>query len=163
MVENKDFTIDYQKQEISFQYDISGVSLITLIYYFVGLFAVREFLQEFLVDIYDDTIINIEKWASLINGIFLTNHNELIDYYNIQDKTEYSAANYLTTHTINQVHLLDGTSDRSGTIAKLQLKFKVAGQMKLVKELKDGYGLIDKIHSPGKILLHSVDIEFEVG
>ena len=106
LVENKDFDINYQNAAISFSFDLSEASSIILQYSFVGVFTIREFQQEFLVDIYDVNLADVEKWSSLVTGIILTNHDELLEHYNLIEKTEYLANQFITTHTIDQIQIL---------------------------------------------------------
>jgi hypothetical protein len=162
LVENKDFAIDYQDASILFSYDLSNADSILLKYSFAGVFTMREFRQEFLVDIFDGDMAKVEKWASLATGMILTNHDELCERYNVTDKTEYVANQFITTHSIDHIHMLEGIPSNAGAIFKLQLQLKVAGQLKLAKEIIDGFGLIEKIHSPGRISEHPIDIEVEL-
>lgn len=162
LVENKDFSIDYQNATILFAYDLSKASHILLKYSFAGVFTMREFQQDFLVDIFDDDMGKVEKWASLTTGMILTSHDEQLEQYNLANKTEYVANQFLTTHTLDRIHLLEGVPSSAGANFKLQLKFRAAGQLKLVKEITSGFGLIEKIHSPGKISTQPVDIEIGV-
>ena len=162
LVENKDFIIDYQQAKILFTVDVAKAGHFLLKYSFVGVFTVREFQQDFLVDIFDDDNGDVEKWASLTTGMILTNHDELVERYNFTDKTEYLANQFFTSHTLDRIQILEGMNDRSGAILKLQLKFKTFGQLKLVKAIAGGFGLIEKIHSPGRISEEPVDIEIGV-
>ncbi|NUM65905.1 hypothetical protein HUU39_11615 [candidate division KSB1 bacterium] len=163
LVENKDFEIDYQQAKIVFTYDLAKASHILLKYSFVGVFTMREFQQDFLVDIFDDDIAEVEKWASLATGMILTSHDELIEQYNFTTKTEYTANQFLTYHTLDRIQMLEGVPSRADNCVKLQLKFKVVGQMKLTKAITSDFGLIEKIHSPGRISEQPVDVEIELG
>lgn len=162
LVEDKDFTIDYQNGAILFTRDVSGAGLILLKYSFVGIFTVCEFQQGFLADIYDGTGAEVEKLASLVTAMILTNHDQLIERYNFTDKTEYLAGQFLSTHALAQIQVIEGVHGRSDSAFKLQLRFKAAGQMTLTKEITEGFGLIEKIHSPGRISGEPVDIEIVV-
>jgi hypothetical protein len=102
---------------------------------------------------------DVEQWASLINSMLLTNQNELIEHYNLTDKTEYTANQYLSTHSIDRINLLTGVPEALNQSIKFQFTFEVHGQIKLAKEIEGGFGLIEKIHSPGSTSVHPVDIE----
>lgn len=162
LVEDKDFTINYQGATILFSYDLAEASSVRLKYSFVGVFTVREFQQEFLADIYDDDKAAVEKWASLTTAMILTSHDELVEGYNLIARTEYVANRFTTSHTIGQIQVLEGVLGRSDSTFSLQLKYNVAGQVKLTKEIVDGFGLIERIHSPGRISEHPVDIDIGV-
>lgn len=157
--EDKDFTIDYQNSTILFDYDISKADNILLRYSFVGIFTIREFEQDFVMDVYDENMADIEKWASLANTMILTNHDELIKNYNFTDITEYVANRFICVHTIDRIDFLSGIPDTSEKSPKFQFRYHVQGQIKPVKEIVEGFGLIKKIHSPGRISEHPVDIE----
>ena len=159
LVENKDFTIDYQNATIAFSYDMTAAGHIMLAYSFVGVFTIREFQQLFLIDVYDEDMADVEQWTSLINSMVLTNQNELIEHYNFTDKTEYTANQYISTHTIDRIDLLAGAPEALNQAIKFQFTFQVHGQIKLAKEIVGGFGLIEKIHSPGSTSVHPVDIE----
>ena len=156
-VENKDFTVDYRNAAILFNHDLSGAGRIVLKYSFVGVSTIREFKAELLLDVYDSRMTHVEKWASLANAIILTNHDELTQRYNFSHRTEYVANRYYSTHTINHIQALNGILDASGAVPKLQFKFQVQGQVKAVKEILEGYGLIEKIQISGDVLGEPVD------
>jgi len=159
VLENKAFTIDYQTPAVSFSADLSEASLIRLTYSFVGVFTVKEFQQQFLVDVYDTGMAAVEKWASLANGMILTSHDELIEQYNVTAKTEYIANQFITRHTLGRLQSLEGSPGRQESALKMQLTYSATGYITLIKEIVDGFGLIQKIHSPGQISDHPVDIE----
>lgn len=163
VLENKDFTIDYQTPAITFSADLAEASVVRLTYSFVGVFAVKEFEQRFLVDIYEADLALVEQWASLATGMILTNHDELIEQYNITAKTEYVANQFITRHTLDRLHILEGSPGRQESALTMQLTYKAIGQVTLIKEIIDGFGLIEKIHSPGQISEHPVDVEIAVG
>ena len=162
MTENKDFTVDYQDASVLFSYDISGASNMVLTYSFVGVFTLREFRQDLLIDVYDSDMASIEQWVALICTMILTNHDELLEQYNQTDKTEYIANQYMVTNTISRIDLLEGIPDTSGSNPRFKLALAVQGQTKAVKEILDGFGLIEKVHSPGKISDHIVDVDIGV-
>lgn len=162
LVEDKDFTIDYGNRTIFFSNDVASAGTIALTYSFVGVYMIREFQQVFLVDVYDDDHVEVEKWASLITSMILTNQDELIEHYNVTAKTEYIANQFLTTHTIDRIHILSGNPNHSGSLFNIQLRYEVAGQMKLIREIIDGFGIIEKIHSPGRISEQPVDIDIDL-
>jgi len=159
LAEQRDFIVDYQNADILFSYDLSQADALILTYSFVGVFTIREFQQDFLIDVYDGASAGVEKWASLANAMILTSHDELIKNYNVTDKTEYLANQFISAHTIDRINLLAGIPDASQTVPKAQFTFQVQGQIKAVKEIVGGFGLITKIHSPGRISDQPVDIE----
>jgi hypothetical protein len=158
-MENKNFTVDYQSATILFSFDISEASDILLQYSFVGVFVIQEFQQDFLMEVYDNNMADVEKWASLAHAIITTNHDELIANFNFTDTAQYVANQFLSAHTINRIELITGVPDASRNEPGLRLTYKVQGQIKLVKEIVGGFGIIEKIHSPGRISDHPVDIE----
>lgn len=143
--ESTDFTINYQQATITFKHNLSNVSKIQLQYSFLGILTVREFQQDFLIDICDQELTNIEKISSLAAGIIITNHDELIQYYNFTQPTEYQTDKLTTIHTINQIHLLEGIYTTLTTPLKLQLRFNVIGQLKLTKTITEGVSPIKEI------------------
>ncbi len=134
--------------------------LLVLDYSFAGVFTIREFQQTLLIDLYDTDPAAVEKWASLTAGILLTHLDELF----AGAKTQYpSQKSVTTTHAIDQLELVEGTPLASdGKTTGLQLTFNVTGSLQLIKEITEGVGLIEQIHSPGKTPTDGVDIDIGV-
>jgi hypothetical protein len=162
LVEDRDFEIDYQQASLSLHETPQPGGVLRLRYSYVGVFTIREFQQQLLIDIYDTDLAAAEQWASLVTGIILTDQQEFIAAFNTTAKTEYQAGPYLTGHTLNQINFLEGTPTYTDALFNIQLKFNISGQLKLVKKISDGFGLIETIHSPGKTAKPGVDIDIEV-
>lgn len=162
LIEGEDFDVDYREATLSLREQPDSAGLILLRYAYVSIFTVQEFQQELLIDIYDDDLRAVEPLASLISGIILTNSTNFIETFNTRAKTEYQAGPYATTHTIAQINLLEGLTNRLETIYSLQLKFNVIGQLMLIKEVVDGFGLIEQIYSPGKTPRPGVEIDVRI-
>ncbi len=160
--EDDDFTIDYGAATLTFSFDVAGADTMRLTYSFVGVFTIREFQQDFFLDVYDDDMAGVEQWASLAAAMILTNHDELVAQYNDPSTaTAYTANQFVNTHTVDQILLLDGNPDFSGDAAKMQFRFQVHGQLKPVKEIVDGFALIEKVRSPGRPPEGPLDIDIE--
>lgn len=148
-----DFSIDYDKLtlELSKDLDVTGATELSVSYlsYPLLTFTIREFQQEFWVDIYDQDFAALERWSSLTSGILLTSHDQLVEQYNTpkqpESTTEYQTQQFSTAHTLSQFRLLEGTylSPKQGM--GLRLKFTAAGQIRLTRQLKDGDTPIRKI------------------
>lgn len=131
-----------------------------LSYSFVGVFTIREFKQELWVTIYGESVATVERLASLTINIILTNYDALLKACNGPSQNEYRQNEYTTTHIIDQLQLLEGVTAYTEQRWQTQLKFQVGGQLKLMRERTDGFGIIEQILSPGKISNKpGVDIE----
>ena len=148
LVKNKDYTIDYNEQEISFTVDMEAVSTIVLKYSFVGVFSIREFKQDFLVDVYESDLAKAEEWAAIASSIIFTNHNELLKAANEADP--YIANQYVSTSTVTEIVLISGETIIPQGDAYFQLRFRVKGQLKSTRAIEGGFGIIEKIKSIGK-------------
>lgn len=141
-----DFSLDYDTLTLRLRkdLDVTGVTELSVSYlpYPLLTFTIREFQQEFWVDIYDQDFGALERWSSLISGILLTSHDQLVEQYNTpkqpESTTEYQTQQFSTTHMLSQFRLLEGTylSPKQGM--GLRLKFTAAGQIKLMRRLDDG-------------------------
>ncbi|MEO1261091.1 MAG: hypothetical protein AAFZ15_19980 [Bacteroidota bacterium] len=163
-VEGKDFTINYQNGQLTFSRDLAGASTVFLHYSYVGVFTIREFEQTFVLDVYDQQSANTEKWASIATNMILSNHDELLELFNDTNQVTHVANAYLSEHSISQILPLTATTEKTddGNLFKSQLSFKAIGQIRFVREIVGGFGLIEKIHSPGKVSSKSVDIDIDV-
>jgi hypothetical protein len=115
----------------------------------IQLVMVREFQQEFFVEIYDDSIANLELYSSLILGILFTSHDALLQTYNQGQqnlpKTEYHAAPFHTVHTLNQMQLLEGLPIATETALGLQLRGTAIGQITITQVLPKGAAPIESV------------------
>lgn len=161
--ENKEYTIDYTTGQLTVSKDISDASDLLLTYSFVGIFTIKEFQQNFLMTVYSDSTSELEILTSLCLSMISTNHDELLTSYNQTDKTVYSANDYVSEHSLSHIQLLKGQVDFQNNILKEELHFLVKGQIKSIKTLSGGFGLIEKVHSPGIISDHAVDVEPNLG
>lgn len=109
--------------------------------------VLREFEQNFFINIYDTDLENIEKLASLILGIILTNSEDLIEQYNVTSTTHYESQQTTTTHLINQINALEGNYKTLDNTQNLNFEFKlqVKGHLKLVRTVAGVPRPIEKI------------------
>ncbi len=149
--EGKDYVIDSTLKACSFSYDLSKADSLTFIYSYLSIFSIREFEQNFFVDIYSSGDAKVEELASLIIGIIFTSHDHILEIYNIGEnyKTEYSAQGIITQHTLSRIQCTEGKLEHS-EYTKMSLQFKVYGQMKFMKEITEDIGLIETIHVFGQ-------------
>lgn len=144
--EDTDFTIDYQQATITFKKDLSKASKILIEYSFMSILVIRDFIQDFFIDIFDNKLANIEQYSSLISGIILTSNDELIKSYNFNSQlTQYQTNQIVTTHLISQIRLINGNYTNLFSPFKFQLKFQVIGQLKLSKTVGESVSPIQKI------------------
>lgn len=157
--EGTDFTIDYNAQTCMVTADLSQVDQIRFTYSFVSLFTLQDLEQDLLIDVYAANAVELEKLAFLTAGAIVTHHDHLIEACN-QDpnyQTRYITGNLETTYQLNRIQFLAGTPEY-GTTAKLRLRFSVSGQLKATRALTEGFGLIEKIHSPDRPAAQGIDI-----
>lgn len=161
--ETKDFTIDASNKTCLVTADLSGVESLVVFYSTVSIFTQRDFVQVMLIQIYASDFAAIEPIASLVAGAVLAHHDRLVAAYNQPPphQTEYSGGGVVATHQLRQIQLLAGIPAFS-PVATLELQFSVAGQFKAAREITEGFGLIEKIHSPGRTSTQSVDIAIAV-
>ncbi len=157
--EGHDFTIDYPNAEIAFGTDISMADSILLRYSFAGVFTVQDFRQDFQIEIYEANYGAAEQWAALVMAAILTNRDELLEHYNTTSQTVYSAGVFGSAHSLTQLQPLGGVPGAAGTNIRWQLNFKSTGQLFLTRAITDGFGLIEKIRSPG----HHGDFPVDIG
>jgi hypothetical protein len=161
--EEKDFTIDYNTHTATFTADLSQADRILFTYSFVSLFTLRDLEQDLLIDIYADDADTREKLAFLTAGAIITHHDSLIETCN-QDPTyqsAYQSGSLETSYQLNRIQFLEGTPE-DGTVAKIRLRFSVSGQLKATRALTEGFGLIEKIHSPDRPAAQGIDIAIVV-
>lgn len=161
--EKQDFTVNYTTKTCLFTYDLSKVDSLLFLYSFVSIFSIYDFKQDLFIDLYAADASTLEKLASLIAGLIMTQHNQLIEACN-QDpayKTEYSAGGISTTHQLSQIQFLAGQPEYTSPM-HLKLKFVVSGQIKATREVTEGFGLIEKIHSPDRPATQGIDIAIAV-
>jgi len=161
--ENRDFTINYATRSCSFSYDLTGADIILFIYSVVSISTLRNFAQDLFIDVHGNNAAEVEKFTSLVAGNILAYHDSLLLAGNQDNayKTEYQAGGVSTRHHLTQIQLIEGQPDPTA-IPKTRLKFTVSGHLKSSREITEGFGLIEKIHSPGKVSTQAVDIVVQV-
>lgn len=150
MVEGKDFKINYSNHTMTFTTSLAGAGVVLVQYNFPGVFTVREFRQEFYLDIFDGNPADLERWSALSVAMILTNQDGLLETFNQTNKTEHKANAYLSAHTLRNIGLLNGTPALVTSPFQMKLKFEVRGEIRSTKEISGGFGLIERVHSRGK-------------
>jgi hypothetical protein len=82
--------------------------------------------------------------------VILTSRDELLDFYNQAPGSVYTAGPFVSTHTLSQIVAVGGEPSAAAAGLKLDCAFRVLGQMKLTREVSDGFALIQKVRSPGR-------------
>ena len=163
MLEKKDFTLNYATQQLIFTTDISAASAIYVQYSFPGVYTLRSFEQDFFMDVFCDTLEQLELISAIATTIILTNLNELLERYNKIEPTQYSLTNYQSVHSVRTVHLQSHTPNFATQSPFLNhVQFLAGGDVKAIKEISSGYGIIEKIVSPGRIG-QGVDVDINLG
>ena len=116
----------------------------------VRLTTTQEFQQDFTIDLYDKALGSLEKISSLVVGSLLTNHDTLVESYNISTKAElkpeYRANQLFTRHHLRQFQFLYGTPTFPTNSVGLQLAFTAIGYLTLTKILTEDLSRIQTIH-----------------
>jgi len=161
--ETQDFTINHAGPSITFVRDVSAASAVIVAYSFVGVFTVQDFQQGLLVEVFATDVPQVEQLASLTSGALLTAHDELLDAYNRDPvfQTTYTAGSVTTAHRLSRLHLLTAQMAYTPSL-KMTLGLRVSGQITAARAIQGGFGLIEKVHSPGVASTHSVDIEIDL-
>jgi hypothetical protein len=148
LLEDKDFTIDYPKSTISLLCDLKPPSRVLLDYSFAGIFTIREFKQELIIDIYDTQMAAVEKWTALTTGIILMNVKALIESCNNGDEVGYQSKQIAATPYIDRIQIMEGTPILRQDACQFKLKCHAAGHLKLAKEISDGFNRIEQVLGP---------------
>ena len=156
LVLNTDYSVNTAAPEINLNIDISDADRVVVTYSYAGVFTLRDFRQEFTIDVYHNSSSEIEEWAAITTTIILTHHNELLEDFN---STQYSMSQFVSQHSASQLIWLSGIPDHSSSPLKYTLTFQVAGQIKAIKTTIGDFGVIERIHSPGADSGHSIDID----
>ncbi len=161
ILEGQDFQIDYQNATLSLARSLPEASSVLARYSFAGIFTTKDFSQEFHVTVFAADY-SAEKLASLTLSIVLSSRDDLLTFYNVTSPTTYTAGPFVSTHTLSQLQAVGGIPAMVATGVRLDCTFRVVGQMKLTREIADGFALIERIRSPGRSG-SPVDIEVGLG
>jgi len=113
----------------------------------------REFEQEFFIEVYDTNLENLEKFASLIFGIILTNSEDLLQEYNVTASTSYQSQEITTVHIINQINVLETIYKTTVDTQKFELKLQAKGQLKLLRNIPGNLSTIQNINIQSRLPL----------
>jgi hypothetical protein len=158
--ETQDFAIDAAGPSITFIRDVSAASAVLVGYSFVGIFTVHDFQQTLVIEIIAADVPQVEQLASLTTGTLFTAQGELLDACNRDPvfQTTYTAGSVTTTHRLSRLHLLTAQMAYAPS-PKMTLNVRVSGQITAARALEGGFGLIEKVHSPGASSNLPVDVE----
>lgn len=112
--------------------------------------VMREFRQQWGLEIWGQTTAQVESLGSLAIAILLTNHDALLETYNTgqppgSSKTEYRAGSFASLHHLSQFRLVAGVPFATETGTGLLLKFEALGQLTLTQTVPEGQSLIQTI------------------
>jgi hypothetical protein len=122
----------------------------------------QEFHQELFIEVLSPDPASVERLSSLSGSIVFTHHDELIQTYNQTSRTIYSTNVYLSEHWIGRLAWIDSHADYVVSPG-VKMRFQVSGQLKHIRAVLGGFGLIEKIHTPGTSATEGVNIEPELG
>lgn len=166
LTEGNHFTVAYPQGEITLLpgLDLTKAKALEVEYSFVGVFTVREFVQEFYIEAAAATPEKAEEMASLCATVLLTNHDEALADFNAN--AGYSGGDYESTHSLSQVQWLGGKAYSENNSHRYRLTFAAKGQLKAIKGDPGSFGIIQEIRSPGETTdpdTRPVSIEPELG
>ncbi|MEM8897222.1 MAG: hypothetical protein AAGC85_03925 [Bacteroidota bacterium] len=152
----KDYQIDFNSPSITLQgVGIPGNAVsIEISYSYVGVFSLQNFSQSFALHAYGPTIAEAESWMSVALTAIITNQDDLLASFN---NTQYNLGDYTTVHSLSGLSWLKMGLDKDSSPERLTATFMVQGQLKHVKEISDGFGLIEQILSPTAFVEGSTD------
>jgi hypothetical protein len=162
LIEPQDFVVDYMQGVVSFKQSLPLGSLVLVQFSFAGIFTLREFTQDLLIEIFGANELDLEQWTTLVTAIVLTSQTELIEQYNANNTSGYREGLFAANSTIAQIALLEIVPDYAANPLYTQLHFQVQGQLKLTKESSDKAFLIKKVHSLGQVSDFPIDINLEI-
>jgi len=113
--------------------------------------VVREFDQDFFIEIYDKDLEKVEKLASLILGIILTNSEDLLQEYNVTASIGYQSKAITTVNIINQINVLESIYKTIVEPQSFELKLQAKGQLKLSRNIGGELGTIKNINIQSSI------------
>lgn len=119
-------------------------------YNFVGMQTIQDFQQTLTIEVCAEKAVDVEKLASLATATLLTHGEDLKTSYNRTTPTSYQAKPVSSVHELTQFHFSGGAPDyKLPSLARWILNFKISGRLTVRREITDGFGLIETIHSPG--------------
>ena len=163
ILEKADFTIDYSGGSVTLLVDAKGASVLRVTYSFPATFFSEDFQQDFFIETLGPDMAVVEKIASLASTILFTNYDELIAGFNTTNPTQYSTADYLSEHRLGRLNWVDGQTVYAGNDSSVKMKFSVSSQIIHIRQTVSGFGLIEKVHSPGSSATPGINIEPGLG
>ncbi|HEU0015551.1 MAG TPA: DNA polymerase [Longimicrobium sp.] len=133
---------------------------VVLEYAFAGVFAVREFQQALLLDVYDADAGGVERWSSLAAGVLLAYQDDLL----AAARRDYASRRSVSTaHHLTRLELAEGTPDAFEAGAHARLAFRVGGQLVLAREEPASLATIRHVRGPGTFSDAPVDVPAGLG
>lgn len=149
-----DFTVDIPTQAVTLVPDIAAASALRITYSYVGNASVKEFEQQLQVCLYVDGWADADRLMGLPAAIIQSQQASLLEQFNFQTPTSFSANSYTCQAYIQKIKLLRFEpvarvpEQAAGDVA-VAMRYQVSGQMRLGQSLSGGFGLIQSIHTRG--------------
>lgn len=140
---------NYETFAIAEMVDMTGASRFQLRYSLAGKVALREFEQEFYIDLYHSQFSEIENMAALASSIILTERSQLLHAFNHPDNDAYIQNNYHSSPRLNSLLLLKGSPEYGSNTKHFRLSFQVKGQVRFIHSIEEGIYYIEKVQSEG--------------
>lgn len=150
-----DFTVNIPAKSFTVLRDITGADVLRVIYRYVGISISNEFEQEFDITLYANTWTDVDKYIGIPVAIIQSRQQQIVDQFNFQNPTNYSANSFVARSMIRKIRLLrmeplPRTSRQKLADLEFRMFFKVNGSMYLGQSLSGGFGIISDIHTPGE-------------
>lgn len=127
----------------------SGPSVLLRVEYsFPGVFTVREFEQTMLVDVHGTDGAEVSMLSSLTAAILLTDQEMLRQQASVAYATGKTVS---TTHSLTKLDLAEGVPEATDAGAHVRLAFRVAGNLRLMREARDGLAVVEQVGTPAVI------------
>ena len=148
-----DFTVDPQVPNFTVIRDISGADVLRVTYSYVGISILREFEQQFQIQLFARGWTDFDKWLGITTAVVQSRQAQLIEQFNFQNPTNIALNGFIANSTIHKIKLLrieplPKTSRQSLTDLRWVLYYSVTGQLRLGESLSGGFGIVSSIHTP---------------
>lgn len=147
-----DFTVNVPGSEVTILKTIDDASALRVTYTFIGNATVREFTQVLNLTVYLNGWSELNRVTGLTTAIVQSQQALLLEQFNFQTPTTYSANGFFCSVLLSKVNLVSMTmppESSSGNIDDIQvvLSYHVVGTEQMGQSLSGGFGLLESIRS----------------
>ncbi|MEM6265172.1 MAG: hypothetical protein AAGI38_21900, partial [Bacteroidota bacterium] len=102
--------------------------------------------------------------GAMATAMLVTNQQELLEEFNINDPSLYAANQYLAIPTLDDMTIVGGNMEMlDGGLFVQTIDLQLKGQLTSSKQITGGFGIIEQVRSPGVSSSDPVDVEIGLG